>query len=118
MEGALEELAAEHKYASLRRDARHCSAVMKTKVGLHLLAPTEAIPGLVVPGQGGHLGQNCLKRTVNRAVVCPPGAAVWFEEKKLLSAQAKPALVSACAFAMGQRCAVFCALSSVCKLFS
>eukprot|EP00906_Rhabdomonas_costata_P008813 RCo012514 len=79
----LEELAAEHMFESLRCDARFCSAVMRRRVGLRDLAPTECIPGLFVPGQSS---QNCIRRSSTRAFVCRSGAAAWFEEKLMLQA--------------------------------
>ena len=85
MEAALEDLSMEHKYETLQKDARFCSGIMKVRVHLHSLAPTEGIPGVFVPGQHS---RNCIKRTPRSAYEVPSGAAVWFNEKLLLTLDA------------------------------
>eukprot|EP00906_Rhabdomonas_costata_P012403 RCo017787 len=85
VEEVLEELAAEHKFESMRRDALFCSNIMKMKVSLHALSPLECIPGIFVPGQNS---QNCVKRSSRGAFVCASGAAVWFDEKLARQAEA------------------------------
>eukprot|EP00906_Rhabdomonas_costata_P037241 RCo052361 len=76
MDDVLEELASEHKYEALRRDALLCSDRLRQDVNIRALAPIESVPGKYVSGL------NCLRLSRGSAVVCPSAAAAWFQEKQ------------------------------------
>eukprot|EP00906_Rhabdomonas_costata_P019066 RCo027748 len=94
LEDVMEELAQEHKYQALGRDARFCSTVMRRKVSLHALAPTECMPGVFIPGQSNVSSVNCLRVTRSRTFVCLSAGAVWFHELPQLRRTASAALPS------------------------